>query len=334
MFENQEERRLREMKEIELMMEQARFRAALQRVNEQRSGQSSTGVAGVGGGTLINKISEEVTPPNTVSSNFFYYISASEAALGHPVTYSIYAINVVDSTETLVGEYVSTRSLVSFTSGVSSTGVDSTTWCMNAGSSPMPFVTADLPSGGPLGSVTTGSYTWTNPAEGAGTFTQILNDNGTLRALWIPKSSPSGWLGEVDQLNNTIVFNTLFTPPNGDIRGIGLGPAENTLVVRSQNSFPGISYVWTYERNTDTWTKIFEQSTLIFQVNAAQARPGDPTTMLIWAIEGRNRDNKWKLVEISTSKVINEGTFLHTPTLSPTLSTVTWAGPTWSVTAP
>jgi hypothetical protein len=200
---------------------------------------------------------------------------------------------------------------------------------MNVSSSPIPFVTADLPSEGPLGRVTTGSYRWTNPVEGAGTFTQILNDNGTLRAIWIPKSSPSGWLGEVDQLTNTIVFNTLFTPPNGNINGIGLGPAENTLLVRSRNFFPGISYVWTYELNTDTWTKIFEQSGLIFQVNAAQARPGDPTTMLIAGIEG-NIDNKWKLIEISTSKVINEGTFLHTPTLS----TVTWAGPTWSVTAP
>jgi hypothetical protein len=63
--------------------------------------------------------------------------------------------------------------------------------------------------------------------------------------------------------------------------------------------------------------------------NAAEARPGDPTTMLIAGIEG-NIDNKWKLIELSTSNVINEGTFGHTPTLS----TVTWAGPTWSVTAP
>jgi hypothetical protein len=328
MFENQEERRLREMKEIELMMEQARFRAALQRINEQRSGQSSTGVAGVGGGTLINKVSEEVTPPNVVSSNFFYYISASGPALGPPVTYSIYAINVVGNIETLVGEYVSTQQLISFTSGVSSIGVDTTDWCMNAGSSPMPFVTADLPSGGPLGSVTTGSYTWTNPVEGAGAFTQILNDNGTLRALWKPKSSNSSWLGEVNQLTNTIVFDTLLSPPNGSVSGIGiLNP--NVLLIQSIDTDANINYVWTYNRTDTAWKKIFEQSTLTFGIFAAQGRPGDSNTMLLVGfVNGITAG--WKLVEISTSKVINEGSFGNTPTLS----TATWAGTTWSLTAP
>jgi hypothetical protein len=62
MFENQEERRFREIKEMEMMMEQARFRAAMQKLNEQRSGQSSAGVSGAaGGGTLINKISQDNT---------------------------------------------------------------------------------------------------------------------------------------------------------------------------------------------------------------------------------------------------------------------------------
>ena len=64
MFENQEERRIREMKEIEMMMEQARFRAAMQRLNEQRSGQSSSSAAavsgGAGGGSIIHKISQDV----------------------------------------------------------------------------------------------------------------------------------------------------------------------------------------------------------------------------------------------------------------------------------
>jgi hypothetical protein len=70
MFENQEERRLREMREIEIMMEQARFKAALQRINEQRSGQSSTGVAGVGGGTLINKVSKDNTENQYVVNDY------------------------------------------------------------------------------------------------------------------------------------------------------------------------------------------------------------------------------------------------------------------------
>jgi putative ribosome biogenesis GTPase RsgA len=73
MFESLEERRFREMKEIELMMEQARFKAALQKLNEQRSGQSSAGVsgaAGVGGGTLINKVSKDNTVNNYVVNGY------------------------------------------------------------------------------------------------------------------------------------------------------------------------------------------------------------------------------------------------------------------------
>lgn len=58
-MENSEERRLREIREIEMMMEQARFRAAIQRLNEQRTGQSSSSSSGgaAGGGTLIHKTS-------------------------------------------------------------------------------------------------------------------------------------------------------------------------------------------------------------------------------------------------------------------------------------
>ena len=71
--ENNDERRIREMREIEAMMEQARFRAAMQKLNEQRSGQSSAGVsgaAGVGGGTLINKISQDNTKNQYVVNGY------------------------------------------------------------------------------------------------------------------------------------------------------------------------------------------------------------------------------------------------------------------------
>jgi putative ribosome biogenesis GTPase RsgA len=73
MFENQEERRFREIKEMEMMMEQARFKAAIQKLNEQRSGQSSAGVsgaAGVGGGTLINKVSQDNTENQYVVNGY------------------------------------------------------------------------------------------------------------------------------------------------------------------------------------------------------------------------------------------------------------------------
>ena len=69
MFESPEERKLREMREIEMMMEQARYRAALQKLNEQRSGQSSTGTTGsaggaAGGGSLIHKTETAVIDPS------------------------------------------------------------------------------------------------------------------------------------------------------------------------------------------------------------------------------------------------------------------------------
>ena len=69
-FESPEERRFREMQEIEMMMEQARVKAAIQKINEQRSGQSSAGVAGVGGGTLIHKISQDDTENQYVVNGY------------------------------------------------------------------------------------------------------------------------------------------------------------------------------------------------------------------------------------------------------------------------
>lgn len=62
--ENDEDRRIREMREIEMMMEQARFKAAMQKLNEQRTGQSSSSSGGAaGGGSLIHK-----TGDNTVNN--------------------------------------------------------------------------------------------------------------------------------------------------------------------------------------------------------------------------------------------------------------------------
>jgi hypothetical protein len=68
--ENSDERRIREMREIEAMMEQARFRASIQKLNEQKSGKSSSSVARVGGGTLINKISQDNTENQYVVNNY------------------------------------------------------------------------------------------------------------------------------------------------------------------------------------------------------------------------------------------------------------------------
>ena len=75
-MENNEERRMREMKEIEMMMEQARFRAAMQKLNEQRIGQSSSsssGAAGAaGGGTLIYKtIGNQYVEEGYIESGYF-----------------------------------------------------------------------------------------------------------------------------------------------------------------------------------------------------------------------------------------------------------------------
>jgi hypothetical protein len=69
MFESPEERKLREMREIEMMMEQARYRTALQKLNEQRSGQSSTGTTGsaggaAGGGSLLHKTETVAIDPS------------------------------------------------------------------------------------------------------------------------------------------------------------------------------------------------------------------------------------------------------------------------------
>ena len=68
MIHNSEERRVREMREIEIMMEQARYKTALQRLNEQRSGQSSTGTTGsagaAGGGSLLHKTETVAIDPS------------------------------------------------------------------------------------------------------------------------------------------------------------------------------------------------------------------------------------------------------------------------------
>jgi hypothetical protein len=68
MIHNSEERRVREMREIEIMMEQARYKTALQRLNEQRSGQSSTGTTGsagaAGGGSLLHKTETVAIEPS------------------------------------------------------------------------------------------------------------------------------------------------------------------------------------------------------------------------------------------------------------------------------
>lgn len=75
MFESPEERKLREMREIEMMMEQARYRAALKKLNEQRAGQSSTGTTGsaggaAGGGTLLNKLANDPTKNGYVENGY------------------------------------------------------------------------------------------------------------------------------------------------------------------------------------------------------------------------------------------------------------------------
>ena len=68
MIHNSEERRVREMREIEIMMEQARYKTTLQRLNEQRSGQSSTGTTGsagaAGGGSLLHKTETVAIEPS------------------------------------------------------------------------------------------------------------------------------------------------------------------------------------------------------------------------------------------------------------------------------
>ena len=72
--ENSDDRRIREMREIEAMMEQARFRAAVQKLNEQRTGQSSSSSSGgaAGGGSLIHKtIGNKYVEEGYIESGYF-----------------------------------------------------------------------------------------------------------------------------------------------------------------------------------------------------------------------------------------------------------------------
>ena len=72
--ENSDERRIREMREIEMMMEQARFRAVMQKLNEQRTGQSSSSSSGgaAGGGSLIHKtVGNQYVEEGYIESGYF-----------------------------------------------------------------------------------------------------------------------------------------------------------------------------------------------------------------------------------------------------------------------
>ena len=91
--ENNDERRIREMREIEMMMEQARFRAAMQKLNEQRSGQSSSG-GSAGGGTLIHKSSQNTL----VDTGEVYLFSEAGGFMAVPIEVLRFNTNTTIST--------------------------------------------------------------------------------------------------------------------------------------------------------------------------------------------------------------------------------------------
>lgn len=73
MFENNDERRLREMREIEMMLEQARVRAAMQKINEKRTSIQAISISGaaVGGGSLAVDSSENQYVENDYIDDYF-----------------------------------------------------------------------------------------------------------------------------------------------------------------------------------------------------------------------------------------------------------------------
>lgn len=119
-FESNEDRRARELREIEMMMEQARWRAFMQKMNEQRSSNSTSSSTGgaAGGGSIQNPPSPGgpnlqsalIVFKETEQSNFTYYVAnySTETILGPfdtGVSVDDYSIDNLDTHTIQYGGY-------------------------------------------------------------------------------------------------------------------------------------------------------------------------------------------------------------------------------------
>ena len=258
--ENSNERRIREMREIEAMMEQTRFRAVIQKLNEQKSGQNSSS-GGVGGGK--KPLNSPPTPPQpTTASDWIIYIE--------PVyPYELRATNLFTGEEIKLGTLpLVPNGLIGITArekpgmpgfmeiDIAEAGVTT--------ADPVTLYRAEVPS------IIASPITWdsgtiltpTPTPVGTTSVKSLAYAGDSLYFLYANKNSIEVRLGAVNFVSNTINISTVITgwTPPGALALLGESTSTTVLLgsyVQGGLVTPTLHYWQAYDPVTYTYTPVY-----------------------------------------------------------------------------